>query len=51
MSTQRQELTQTRTARRDAGYAAIRLVGYGLIWMGMVLLSIAGVAGTIEHIF
>ena len=39
--------------RRDAhvtAVAAIRIAGYGLIWMGLLLLSVAAIATTLGRL-
>lgn len=33
--------------RRDAQVAVVRIAGYGLIWMGLLLLSVAAIVTTL----
>ncbi len=41
---------EPRRSRADAGFAALRIVGYGMIWLGLVLLSVAGTAVAINNL-
>ena len=42
--------SEPRRSRADAGFAALRIVGYGMIWLGLFLLSIAGTAVAINNL-
>ena len=49
-ATNKPQAAEPRRSRADAGFAALRIVGYGMIWLGLVLLSIAGAAVAINNL-